>query len=338
MADDGKTEAAPILEGLPKGRYLRGAIVTSIACGLGYLATYLGADGSNPDNLFAPANTLYLTILVAYIINWIAFIPAAIHQTEKFFDLTGSITYVSCTIFSLVLGAAPLYDGDVWKFSVRSIIQSIATIVWALRLGSFLFARIKKDTKDKRFDEIKINPPRFFAVWTIQGAWVTLTALAVFVVNAYGRSYDEKELGATDFIGYAIWMLGFAIEVVADKQKGWFAANPANKGKWIDEGLWYYSRHPNYLGEITLWLGQFIAASATYTNSQWGCVMSPLFVCFLLMKVSGVPMLESRGVEKWGSDPQYLLYLKNTSVLLILPKGKATNVETPLVVGDPDRV
>lgn len=315
--------------------------MASVALGLGYLATFIGADGSNPDSLFgkqAPANTLYMTVLVAFLVNWIAFIPANYLQTEKFFDLTGSITYVSCTIFSLVLGAAPVFDGDGWTFSKRSIIQSAFTIVWAVRLGTFLFARIKKDSKDKRFDEIKINPPRFFAVWTIQGTWVTLTALSVFVVNSYGKSYDEKDLGVTDYVGYAIWLVGFAIEVVSDKQKGWFAANPANKGKWIDEGLWFYSRHPNYFGEITLWLGQFIAASATFTNAQWGCAISPVFVYCLLMFLSGVPMLESRGLEKWGDDPQYLLYLKNTSVLVILPKGKATNVETPLVLSGDDKV
>eukprot|EP00518_Triparma_eleuthera_P001648 CAMPEP_0182459004 /NCGR_PEP_ID=MMETSP1319-20130603/4228_1 /TAXON_ID=172717 /ORGANISM="Bolidomonas pacifica, Strain RCC208" /LENGTH=342 /DNA_ID=CAMNT_0024657817 /DNA_START=13 /DNA_END=1041 /DNA_ORIENTATION=- len=328
------SDAAPIIEGLPPNRYVRALIVCSVAIGIAWLTTFMAAGSESPDDLFkvlSPVNNLYLTVFIAFVVNWIAFVPAAIYQTEKYFDLTGSITYFSCTLGSLLLGAAPLYDGDSWKFNTRAIVQSCMAFVWCIRLGQFLFSRIKKDSKDKRFDQIKINPPRFFGVWTIQGTWVTMTAICVFVTNSWGRANADKDLCVTDFIGYFVWLVGFTIEVVADGQKKAFAANPDNKGKWIDEGLWYYSRHPNYFGEITLWLGQFIASSATLVDSQWFCVISPLFVFFLLMKVSGVPMLESRGDEKWGSEPGYQLYKKNTHVLLILPKGKATNVDAPLM-------
>eukprot|EP00520_Triparma_pacifica_P018682 CAMPEP_0118661708 /NCGR_PEP_ID=MMETSP0785-20121206/16436_1 /TAXON_ID=91992 /ORGANISM="Bolidomonas pacifica, Strain CCMP 1866" /LENGTH=340 /DNA_ID=CAMNT_0006555191 /DNA_START=6 /DNA_END=1028 /DNA_ORIENTATION=+ len=328
-----KTDAAPALEALPANRYIRATIVCSIAIGLAFLFLWLTADSSTPsESLFNanPVNSLYITVAVAFLINWIAFIPAAIKQTEKFFDLTGSITYFSCTLISLLIGART--SDSRFSFSTRAIIQSVFTLIWAARLGTFLYKRISKDSKDKRFDQIKINPPRFFSVWTIQGTWVTLTAISVFVVNSYGAT-DTKPIGPVDIIGYTIWLAGFGIEVVSDNQKSAFAANPANKGKWIEEGLWYYSRHPNYFGEITLWLGQFVAACSTFTGSQWACVVSPLFVLFLLMKVSGVPLLETRADAKWGTDPAYLLYKKNTHVLLILPKGKNTleNIESPLV-------
>jgi steroid 5-alpha reductase family enzyme len=178
----------------------------------------------------------------------------------QFFDLTGSITYFSCTIISLLIGARTA--DSTFSFSTRAIIQSLFTLVWAARLGSFLFKRISKDSKDKvsmaqtgrtcnqtfppslrttltpspspsytqRFDQIKINPPRFFGVWTIQGAWVTLTAISVFVVNSYGAT-DDKPINAVDILGYLIWVIGFGIEVTADNQKSKFAANPDNKGK-----------------------------------------------------------------------------------------------------------
>merc|ERR1711907_280713 len=184
------------------------------------------------------------------------------------------------------------------------------------------------DKKDGRFDEIKINPPRFLGAWTIQGTWVTLTALPVFTVNAFA---SNAALGALDIIGWAVWVLGFAIEIISDNQKSAFAerqkqlkaSNKDYQSTYINEGLWYYSRHPNYFGEMTLWLGQFIAASSTFSGTQWVCVLSPLFVIFLLMKVSGVPMLEQRSDEKFGGNPEYKLYKENTSVLVPWSKGSA---------------
>ena len=201
-------------------------------------------------------------------------------------------------------------------------------ILWCTRLGYFLFSRISKDKKDGRFDEIKINPPRFFAAWTIQGIWVLLTALPVFTVNAF---HSPKAIGALDITGWAVWFIGFSIEIVADNQKSAFAADEKNRGKYINEGLWYYSRHPNYFGEITLWLGQFIAASSTFSDSQWVCAISPLFVAFLLMKVSGVPMLEKRSDEKFGGDPGYEAYKKNTSVLVPWLKGNASEQDEDML-------
>jgi len=267
-----------------------------------------------------PGSALWVVAAVAYGIQWAAFIPANAYQTEKYYDLTGSITYLSCTLISLYLGQ----KGTNNPISVRSLVQSSMVVVWCTRLGYFLFTRISKDRKDGRFDEIKINPPRFLAAWTIQGTWVLLTALPVFTVNVF---CSQKELGLVDFAGWMVWGLGFTIEIVSDNQKSAFAADSKNRGKYINEGLWFYSRHPNYFGEITLWFGQFIAASSTFTDGQWINVVSPLFVIFLLMKVSGVPMLEQRSDEKFGGDQGYEAYKKNTSVLIPWCKGGAAEEE-----------
>jgi steroid 5-alpha reductase family enzyme len=331
-----ETDSTPAaIQKLPSNAYIRSAIVVSIVLGLSYIMLYLSSDRKNPFEdeivsgitVFAyPVNTIFFTMLWSFALNWIVFIPANIGQTEKFFDLTGSITYITCTLFSLVAGASPKFDGDSWSFSRRSIVQSIFVILWAIRLGSFLFSRIKKDHKDGRFDQIKINPPRFFAVWTIQGLWVIITALPVFTVNSFQGASDSS-LTPRDYIGYAIWAIGFAIEVISDRQKSAFASDPANKGKWIETGLWYYSRHPNYLGEMILWFGNFLAASSIFVNAQWALIISPMFVVFLLVCISGIPGLESRADAKWGNMVEYNLYKKNTSVLLILPKGTCKELD-----------
>jgi steroid 5-alpha reductase family enzyme len=205
-------------------------------------------------------------------------------------------------------------------YNTRSIVLTAMVCAWALRLSSFLFRRVNVAGKDGRFDEIKINPPRFLVAWTLQGLWCFLTALPVFTVNATG-CLDPSAVSINDWVGWAIWALGWGIEIAADDQKRRFAANPANRGKWIEEGLWYYSRHPNYFGEITLWVGVFVSASTHFRDTQWALVFSPCFVALLLLFVSGVPLLEKRADEKWGADPAYQLYKANTSVLWLWPKG-----------------
>ena len=325
----------PVMKRLPANAYIRGFLVILVVVGIGFLFTWLGSDRTLPFTpsamLATPSTVLFFTILWSFVLNWIVGIPAVVLQTEKFFDLTGSLTFITCTLFSLLVGSSPQSSSSSsWSLNPRALIQSIFVLLWAVRLGSFLYGRIQKDSKDGRFDEIKINAPRFFAVWTIQALWVALTALPVFVVNSYAQSAttrDANEVRALDIVGYVVWAVGFAIEVVADRQKGVFAADSSNKGKYIEVGLWYYSRHPNYFGEMTLWLGQFIAALRTFEGSQFALAFCPLFVAFLLVKVSGVPALERRADEKWGGSVEYELYKSNTSVLVPWLKGGKTEAD-----------
>lgn len=286
-------------------------VVSAVCVGIGMALAYaadepLGLDFSTDISNAAPVWTV---CLLSFGINWVASIPAIAMQTEKFFDLTGSLTYISLVIYSLVTSG---------QYTTREVVLSAMALTWAVRLGSFLFRRVHRAGKDGRFDTIKTNPVRFWNVWTIQGLWVILTAFPIFVVNASASS-TNKSLCAQDYIGFAVWGLGFLCEVVSDSQKSAFAADEANKGKWIAVGLWKYSRHPNYFGEIVLWTGVFITSTSVLTGSQWVAVISPLFVMFLLIKVSGVPGLEARADKKWGSDPQYLAYKAATSVLIPMP-------------------
>ena len=276
------------------------AVIIVVAIGVG-----IALAGSQGGVMALGGFPLYaFAVLLAFAINWIAFIPAYIFQTEKFFDLTGSITYLTVTIVSVLL--SPEKDA-------RTYILMALVIVWALRLGTFLFQRVLKAGKDGRFDELKKNFFRFLSVWTLQGLWVTFTMAAALVAITTSA---KKPLGIFAIVGVIVWMIGFAFEVTADTQKSRWRAKPENKGKFINVGLWSKSRHPNYFGEIVLWVGVAIIALPVLQGWQWVAIISPIFVTLLLTKISGVPLLEKRADEKWGGQEDYEEYKKNTPVLI----------------------
>jgi len=239
---------------------------------------------------------------LAFIVQWIAFVPAFARQTERFYDLTGSVTYVTVTLVALLVGGAS--DHRSW------VLASLVT-VWAARLGSFLFRRVLADGSDSRFDDIKPSAPRFLVAWTLQGLWVFLTLNAALIAIT---TVEPAPIGVYDALGVSIWVAGFAIEVVADRQKRAF--RKSSPGRFIDTGLWAWSRHPNYFGEIVLWTGVTVSASSTFSGWQWVGIISPFFVAFVLMRVSGIPLLERRADQRWGDDERYQRYKARTPVLI----------------------
>jgi steroid 5-alpha reductase family enzyme len=248
-----------------------------------------------------------LAVAVIFVIQWVGFIAAYLLQTEMFYDLTGSFTYISVTIMAVVL--SPVVDG-------RSILLLILVVIWAGRLGTFLFRRILKAGKDARFDEIKVSFIRFLNTWTLQGLWVTFTLAAALAAIT---TTNRKELGLFTLIGTLVWIFGFAIEATADAQKSQFRSKPENKGKFIDTGLWSWSRHPNYFGEIVIWIGVAIIALPVLRGWQWVTLISPVFVTLLLTRISGVPILEKRADKKWGGEEDYEAYKERTPVLIPRP-------------------
>jgi steroid 5-alpha reductase family enzyme len=248
-----------------------------------------------------------LGVIIAFLIQWIAFIPAFLKQTEAFFDLTGSITYLTVVWVAVLLRPG----ADARSFLLLALVS-----IWALRLGTFLFRRIRAAGSDPRFDELKPSFPRFLTVWTVQGLWVSLTLAAALAAITSTR---QVELDAFALAGAIVWALGFGIEAIADWQKSQFRAKPENAGKFINSGLWAWSRHPNYFGEIILWIGVAIIALPILRGWQWVTLISPLFVTLLLTRVSGIPMLEERADKKWGGDPEYEEYKARTPVLIPLP-------------------
>lgn len=241
-------------------------------------------------------------------IQWLAWIPASLAKSERFYDLTGGLTYLTVVGFTLWAGSQSESP------SARELIVSLLVVIWALRLSSFLYLRIHRAGKDGRFDRLKTSPIRFLVPWTIQGLWVFLTMIVVIVINSQADS--APELGIWDAIGLLMWLLGFSIEVIADNQKSAFNANSENQGKWIDSGLWSYSRHPNYLGEIMLWTGITCFGISCFSGLERVAWVSPIFIYLLLTKISGVPILDRRGLEKWGNQPEYHKYRENTPTLL----------------------
>ncbi|UCE05041.1 MAG: DUF1295 domain-containing protein, partial [bacterium] len=152
--------------------------------------------GSQGGSMIFGVPLFSISVGLAFLIQLLAFIPAYLLQTEKFFDLTGSITYILVTIFAVLF--SPKVDG-------RSILLLILVIIWAIRLGSFLFRRIHYAGKDARFDEIKPSFIRFLLTWTLQGLWVTVTSAAALTAIT---SATRQELGFIAMIGFLIWIFG----------------------------------------------------------------------------------------------------------------------------------
>ena len=257
------------------------AVILSILVGAG-----VAWAGSQGGGTVMGIPVFALVVGMAFVIQWLVFIPSYLLQNESFDDLTGSVTYISVIVVAVLL--SPEVDG-------RSILLLGLVIIWAVRLGTFLFRRIRKAGKDARFDELKTSFFRFLLTWTLQGLWVSLTLSAALAAIT---TTTRKGLDIFALIGFLVWALGFAFEVVADTQKSRFRADTANKGKFIQTGVWAWSRHPNYFGEIVLWIGVAIITLPVLRGWQWVTLISPVFVTLLLTRVSGFPLLEKRSDEK----------------------------------------
>jgi steroid 5-alpha reductase family enzyme len=280
------------------------ALPIVILVGLG-----IAVAGSQGGALVLGIPIFAFSVGLAFAIQWLAFIAAYLLQTESFFDLTGSLTYISVTAIAVLL--SPVVDG-------RSILLLVLVVIWAARLGTFLFRRIRRAGKDARFDDIKPSFLRFLNTWTLQGLWVTFTLAAALAAIT---TTTRKELDLFAVIGFLVWLFGFAFEVTADTQKSRFRADPKNKGRFIHTGLWAWSRHPNYFGEIVLWIGVAIIALPVLRGWQWVTLISPVFVALLITRISGVPMLEKRADERWGGQEDYEAYKERTPVLIPRPRS-----------------
>jgi steroid 5-alpha reductase family enzyme len=271
------------------------------------VAAAVGFAGSWGGPRLGAIPVFALCVALAFAINWLVWIPASLWRTERFYDLTGSVTFVAVTSLALVAAPGPDGEASVWRVMLAAMV-----VVWAVRLGSFLFIRVRRDGSDGRFDKIKVHPLAFLATWTLQALWVSMTVAAALAAITVADGLG----GVWAMLGVIVWLIGFAIEVVADTQKRRFRADPANAGRFISTGLWSRSRHPNYFGEILLWSGVALMAVPTLSGWRWVVLISPVFVWLLLTRVSGVPLLEARAAARFGDDPAYGAYVKHTPVLV----------------------
>ena len=269
---------------------------------IGLLIAIAGSDGSETYN---GMSLFIICASVSFVLHWIIFIPSFAFQTEHYFDLTGSISYLSAVALAFYLN--PSVDP-------RDVLIGLLIVVWAVRLGSFLFMRVKQDGKDDRFTIMKTQFHWFLMTWTLGGLWVFLTMAAGLAAIT---SNTTQPFGLMAYLGFALWIFGFSIEVIADRQKRVFKKNQQKDKEFITSGLWAWSRHPNYFGEITLWIGLTLIALPVLSGWQLVTLISPVFVYILLTKISGIPLLENRGMKKWGSDPEYIDYVNRTPALIL---------------------
>ena len=271
------------------------------------LAIYLYSfTANNIETEILGFNSFKFLISMAVLIQFLIFVPSFLFQTEKFYDLTGSLTYISVTSIAYFSLDNP---------TTIDTILYLYVIVWAGRLGIFLFRRINKDGKDERFDKAKKKFFWFLQYWMGQAAWVVFTAGASILAIL---SPVETELGVLAFIGIFLWWSGFLIEVIADNQKRKFRETSDPKTEFISNGLWARSRHPNYFGEITLWVGMAVLSLSSLSGIEYvTAIVSPIFVYLLLIKAEGVPMLERIAEERYGGLPEYQQYKENTPVFMM---------------------
>ena len=281
------------------------AIFASIL--IGYLIALAGSQGSAE---YAGLSLFAICASVSYLLHWIIFVPSFIGQTEHYFDLTGTISYLTAIALGFYLN--PSSDP-------RDLLIGVLITIWAIRLGTFLFTRVKKDGKDKRFTVMKTQFVWYLMTWTIGGCWVFITMAAGLAAIT---SNTTVALGWPALVGTLLWIIGFSIEIIADKQKRDFKKDTSKDKEFITTGLWAWSRHPNYFGEIILWIGVTIIAYPVLVGWQLCTLISPIFVYVLLTRISGVPLLENRAIKKWGSDPEYTSYLERTPVLIMRKPGK----------------
>jgi len=270
-------------------------------------ATLIGWAGSDGGISVAGWPVFVLCGVFAYAVQWLMFLHAWAKRTEHFYDLTGSATYIVMVVSGALLAGAA---------DARSLALVAVIVIWAARLGPFLFRRIRQAGEDRRFRSIKQSFPVFLMTWTLQGTWVFITASCALAAIT---SVQSVGIEATFWAGFGLWVFGLTVEVIADRQKTAFRADPGNADRFITTGLWAWSRHPNYFGEIVLWLGIAIMAYPVLTGWQVATLISPLFVVVLLMFISGVRMLENRAEQTWGDDPAYRAYKKSTPVLMLWP-------------------
>jgi steroid 5-alpha reductase family enzyme len=247
------------------------------------------------------------TLIASFAIQGVFFAFAASFRTDKVTDLSYSLSFALLAVLLVLANGA---------FAVSQLLAAAFVIIWAFRLGAYLLSRIIRIGKDSRFDDKRGHFLKFLGFWVIQAITVWVVMLPVTVLLSLPAA---PGLNALSLIGALLWAAGFTMEAFSDAQKYAFRNNPANRNRWIDTGLWKYSRHPNYLGEVLLWWGVFVFALPGLSGTLLLAVAGPIAITLLLLFVSGIPLLEKSADARHGADPGYQAYKRRTSVFLLLP-------------------
>ncbi|KAF1873202.1 hypothetical protein Lal_00016341 [Lupinus albus] len=250
---------------------------------------------------------LATTAIVTICYQFLFFVITALLKFDKVTDFAGSTNFIILAILTLLLKGS-------WHF--RQIVLTLFVVLWGIRLALFLLLRILKWGEDRRFDKMRGKLGKLAVFWTLQAIWVWAVSSPVTLVNSSDR---KPFLQAADIAGWIMWSVGFIIEATSDQQKLHFKQSPENKEKWCNVGLWKYSRHPNYFGELLLWWGIFVASTPVLRGAEWLVIFGPIFITLLLLFISGIPLLEASADKKFGKVDEYRIYKQRTSPLILLP-------------------
>ena len=267
--------------------------------------------GSYGGPSFAGFPALMFIVGIGFLIHWIFFLPSFFAKTEKFYDITGTVAYFAMT------GLAVYIASESNALSLLSKIIAAMVLIWALRLGLFLLIRVFHVGEDKRFSEAKKPFFKFLMFFSLSALWVFLTT-----ANALTLILNNPDINGVLFLGIGgiIWVIGFLFEVISDEQKRQFRKKDSNHGQFITTGLWSISRHPNYFGEILIWIGMAVISFPVLSGWQYATLISPLFVILMLTRVSGINLLEESADKKWGNLDEYQTYKANTAALIPFKK------------------
>mmetsp|Transcript_24101 Transcript_24101/g.42578 ORF Transcript_24101/g.42578 Transcript_24101/m.42578 type:complete len:269 (-) Transcript_24101:74-880(-) len=250
-------------------------------------------------------------------IQVIAWAVAAALQTEKFYDMVGTSTFAFLSLRSFLSKKNPL---------TRNYVNTGIIVSWAARLGSFLVDRVHRDGGDRRFDQVKTKPAKFLFYWLMQGLWCVATGLPVYLINTKSENPEgSEEITARDIAGWSLWLAGFVLQVTADRQKRIFRKE--NPGMFITTGVWAWSQHPNYFGEMLMWGSLWLSSSAQMTGVELATVLCPMFNFILLRYVSGVPILQYHAKKRWGDNPLFQAYMAQTNLLFPNPFASPVRVK-----------
>lgn len=242
------------------------------------------------------------------------YILASIFKFDKLTDFAGGTNFVVIAILTLFMSKT---------YHWRQIMVTVLVTLWGIRLSGYLLYRILKTGTDRRFDDKRNDPIKFAIFWSFQALWILTVSLPVIFVNSpKSLDFDNKnnnKFTLSDGIGLIIFLIGFIIESLSDLQKFNFRSNSSNSSKWCDVGIWKYSRHPNYFGEICIWIGIFIISTSIQNKIKWIGILSPIFTIVILLFLSGIPLLENSSDKRYGKKSNYLKYKLQTSPLIPLP-------------------
>ncbi|KAJ9076070.1 hypothetical protein DSO57_1029720 [Entomophthora muscae] len=261
---------------------------------------------------------LGITAMVTVGIQLLFFLVAYFLQFDKVTDFAGTTNFIVLALLGFLLTGT---------YESRMIATTTCTIVWGIRIAGYLLYRILKTERDTRFDEIRGNFFRFLSFWVFQMMWVWVVSLPTTLTNSLGIRSLETFGNASDMLGVIIFIFGFIIETVSDIQKFKFNSNRSNSLDVMNVGLWYYSRHPNYFGEILVWWGIFIISLGADAQKRliWLGILSPIFTMFLLLFLSGIPQSEPQKdkkiIENGNLDQKdaYFDYIRSTSPIIMMP-------------------